>query len=123
MRIFHDILLIKFDSGLKVNNCLFSSKSLTNDNWVLICLDVYLNHFYRVLLRFYVLTTHKAMKKTITRKHKVADSEDFNTDKPQNQTLPRYNSTSEHREGSELPAIENLNQQDGIKTAKRRQKQ
>ncbi|MET4139572.1 hypothetical protein [Pedobacter sp. UYP1] len=48
-------------------------------------------------------------------KHKVADSEDFNTDKPQEQTLPRYNSTSEHRDGSELPAIENLNQQDGIK--------
>ena len=48
-------------------------------------------------------------------KHKVADSEDFNTDKPQDQTLPRYNSTSEHRDGSELPSIENLNQQDGIK--------
>ncbi|RAJ20725.1 hypothetical protein [Pedobacter cryoconitis] len=48
-------------------------------------------------------------------KPKVADSEDFNTNKPQEQTLPRYNSTSEHRDGSELPAIENLNQQEGIK--------
>ncbi|MBB6270132.1 hypothetical protein HDF26_000559 [Pedobacter cryoconitis] len=48
-------------------------------------------------------------------KRKVTDSEDFNVNNPQKQTLPRYNSTTEHREGSELPAIENLNQAEGLK--------
>jgi len=48
-------------------------------------------------------------------KHKVSDSEDFNVNNPQKNNLPEYNSTTEHREGSELPAIENLNQTDGLK--------
>jgi len=48
-------------------------------------------------------------------KHKASDSEDFNVNNPQKNTIPRYNSTTEHREGSELPAIENLNQAEELK--------
>lgn len=48
-------------------------------------------------------------------KHKTSDSEDFNVNNPQKKTMPRYNSTTEHRDGSGLPAIENLNQSDGLK--------
>lgn len=48
-------------------------------------------------------------------KPKVAVSEDYDSKKPQNQNLPKYNSTTEHRDGSELPAVENLNQEDGLK--------
>jgi hypothetical protein len=48
-------------------------------------------------------------------KHKASDSEDFKVNNPQAQTMPKYNSTSEHRKGSELPAIENLNQPEELK--------
>lgn len=46
---------------------------------------------------------------------KVVDSEGYNVDKPQNQNLPKYNSTSAHRDGSGVPAVENLNQTEGLK--------
>lgn len=46
---------------------------------------------------------------------KTADSEHYNPEKPQNQNVPAYNSTTEHRKGSALPGIENLNHQDGLK--------
>lgn len=48
-------------------------------------------------------------------KPKTADSEHYNPENPQNQNVPAFNSTTEHREGSELPGIENLNHQDGLK--------
>lgn len=48
-------------------------------------------------------------------KPKVAVSEHYDSENPQNQNLPKYNSTTEHRDGSKLPATENLNQEHGIK--------
>jgi len=48
-------------------------------------------------------------------KPKVAVSEHYDPKNPQKQNLPKYNSTTEHRDGSELPAVENLNLQDGLK--------
>jgi len=46
---------------------------------------------------------------------KVVDSEDYNIEKPQNQNLPKYNSTSAHRSGAAVPAVENLNETEGLK--------
>jgi len=46
---------------------------------------------------------------------KVADSEGYNTDNPQDITQPRYNSSTKNRAGAELPAVENLNQTEGLK--------
>lgn len=48
-------------------------------------------------------------------KTQTPDSEDYNTENPQNQTVPKYNSTTERRGDNELPGIENLNHQDGLK--------
>jgi len=48
-------------------------------------------------------------------KPKVTDSEGYNIEKPQNETLPTYNSTTSHRESSSLPAVENLNHTEGLK--------
>lgn len=45
---------------------------------------------------------------------KVPGSEHYDPENPQNQNVPKFNSTTEHREGAELPAIENLNHQDGL---------
>jgi len=47
-------------------------------------------------------------------KPKVAVSEHYDPENPQNQNLPKYNSTTDHREGPGVPAIENLNHQDGL---------
>lgn len=49
------------------------------------------------------------------KRHKTADSEHYNTEKPQDQNIPKYNSTTDHRESSELPAVENLNHLNGLK--------
>lgn len=48
-------------------------------------------------------------------KPKVVDSEDYNVEKPQELTQPQYNSTTKNRQGAELPAVENLNQTEGLK--------
>ena len=48
-------------------------------------------------------------------KTQTADSEHYNPEKPQSQTTPKYNSTTERRNDNELPGIENLNHQDGLK--------
>jgi len=47
---------------------------------------------------------------------KVVGSEHYNIEKPQNQTLPKFNSNSDHRNAAGAPAIENLNQTDGLKS-------
>jgi hypothetical protein len=47
--------------------------------------------------------------------HKVTDSEEYNIEKPQELTQPQYNSTTKNRQGGELPAVENLNQTEGLK--------
>ena len=46
---------------------------------------------------------------------KVSVSEHYDPENPQKQNVPQYNSTSEHREGAKIPAIENLNHQEGLK--------
>lgn len=50
-----------------------------------------------------------------TDKPKVAVSEHYDPENPQKQNLPSYNSTTERRKGSGLPAVENLNLEDGLK--------
>jgi hypothetical protein len=47
-------------------------------------------------------------------KPKVAVSEHYDPENPQNQNVPKYNSTTDRREGAGVPAIENLNHQDGL---------
>ncbi|WP_160292166.1 hypothetical protein [Pedobacter lusitanus] len=44
-------------------------------------------------------------------KHKLTDLQIVKTNNPQKNSLQAYHSATEHQEGSELPAIENLNQQ------------
>lgn len=46
---------------------------------------------------------------------KVADSEGYNVEKPQNQNTPLFNSTTSHRKNEELPSVENFNQNEGLK--------
>jgi hypothetical protein len=46
---------------------------------------------------------------------KVAVSEHYDPENPQNNNVPQYNSTTEHRDAGDLPAIENLNHKDGLK--------
>jgi hypothetical protein len=48
--------------------------------------------------------------------HKAPDNEGYDIENPQNLTQPKYNSTTTHREGPALPAVENLNQTNGLKT-------
>jgi len=43
-------------------------------------------------------------------KHKAPDNEQYDVENPQNLTQPQFNSTTAHREGPGLPAVENLNQ-------------
>ena len=43
------------------------------------------------------------------------DNEGYDINNPQNLTQPKFNSTTEHREGSGLPYVENLNQTEGKK--------
>jgi hypothetical protein len=43
-------------------------------------------------------------------KDKAPDNEHYDVNNPQNITQPQFNSTSTHREGAKLPAVENLNQ-------------
>jgi hypothetical protein len=43
-------------------------------------------------------------------KDKAPDNEHYDVNNPQNLTQPQFNSTSTHREGAKLPAVENLNQ-------------
>jgi hypothetical protein len=47
-------------------------------------------------------------------KPKVAVSEHYDPENPQNQNVPKYNSTKEERDGAGVPAIENLTHQDGL---------
>ena len=49
-------------------------------------------------------------------KDKAPDNEGYDINNPQNLAVPKYNSTTTHRESSGLPAIENLNQQKGMKS-------
>ncbi|SEA66128.1 hypothetical protein [Pedobacter hartonius] len=49
-------------------------------------------------------------------KHKAPDNEQYDIANPQNLTQPQFNSTTAHREGPGLPAVENLNQIKGLKT-------
>jgi hypothetical protein len=46
---------------------------------------------------------------------KVTDSEHYDINHPQNLNIPEYNSTSEKRSADKIPAVENLNHQDGLK--------
>lgn len=46
---------------------------------------------------------------------KASDNQEYDTNNPQNLNIPKYNSTSAHRDGNELPAVENLNQIKGLK--------
>ncbi len=46
---------------------------------------------------------------------KTPDNEGYNVEKPQDQNLPAYKSSTSHRDGSELPGVENLNQSEGLK--------
>jgi hypothetical protein len=46
---------------------------------------------------------------------KVSVSEHYDPENPQKQNVPQYNSTTEHRDAGDLPAIENLNHKDGLK--------
>ncbi|MET1055628.1 MAG: hypothetical protein ABWY16_09995 [Pedobacter sp.] len=43
-------------------------------------------------------------------KGKAPDNEQYDVNNPQNLTQPQFNSTSTHREGAKVPAVENLNQ-------------
>lgn len=56
-------------------------------------------------------------KKTVA---KTPDSEHYDPENPQEQNLPKYNSTSAHRTSEALPAVENLNE---IKDEKNQLKQ
>ena len=46
---------------------------------------------------------------------KVPGSEGYNPEKPQEQNVPAYHSTTEKRSAEKLPQVENLNHQDGLK--------
>ena len=46
---------------------------------------------------------------------KSPDNQEYDINNPQKLNIPKYNSTSAHREGNELPAVENLNQIKGLK--------
>lgn len=48
-------------------------------------------------------------------KAQSADSKHYDPERPQDQNVPKYNSTTEHRNDNELPGIENLNHQNGLK--------
>ena len=39
------------------------------------------------------------------------DSENYNVEKPQDLNIPKFNSATDKRSGGELPAIENMNDQ------------
>ncbi len=40
------------------------------------------------------------------------DSKEYDVEHPENQSTPEFNSSTEKREGSKLPAIENMNDED-----------
>jgi hypothetical protein len=46
---------------------------------------------------------------------KVAGSEDYDVNHPQNIAKPEFNSGTDEKNNAELPAIENLNHTDGLK--------
>jgi hypothetical protein len=52
-------------------------------------------------------------------KTKTTDNQTNNIKKSQNQNLPAYHSQTSHRDGSGLPAVENLNQTEGLKKPKK----
>jgi hypothetical protein len=41
---------------------------------------------------------------------KTTDNEHYDPENPQKQNVPAFNSTSTHRDGASLPAVENLNE-------------
>lgn len=49
-------------------------------------------------------------------KPKVPDNEGYDTENPQKQNLPQYNSSTSHRDSASLPAVENLNQTKELKS-------
>jgi len=55
-------------------------------------------------------------------KHKSPDNEHYDIENPQNLTQPEFNSSSTHRSGAELPAVENLNQINEENTAEEEKK-
>ncbi|PTS98271.1 hypothetical protein DBR11_15305 [Pedobacter sp. HMWF019] len=48
-------------------------------------------------------------------KSKTPDNKDYNPNKPQDNTQPQFNSTTDRRTSNELPQIENLNQENDKK--------
>lgn len=55
-------------------------------------------------------------------KDKAPDNEHYDVENPQNIAQPKFNSTSTHRGGAELPAVENLNQIKEEKTSNEEKK-
>lgn len=56
------------------------------------------------------------MKSKNKSKHsKTPENKDYNPNRPQDITRPKYNSDTDYRPGEELPQIENLNQQNDEK--------
>lgn len=47
---------------------------------------------------------------------KVPDNEGYDVENPQKQNLPKYNSSTSHRDGAALPAVENLNDTKELKS-------
>ena len=48
-------------------------------------------------------------------KAKVPGNENYDVENPQNETVPQYNSATTKRDGPGVPAVENLNQNNGLK--------
>jgi len=48
-------------------------------------------------------------------KAKAPGNENYDVENPQNETVPQYNSTTTKRDGPGVPAVENLNQNNGLK--------